>query len=168
MSIWKEIKKSVNSDLKTPLDVTLGKRSDPAGGADEASLMSREKQIWNTISIMQTEAGATAKKVDGILALVARGVVKSVQRGTSVLNPNNDSTRTIPISAVTPSKCTVSIFGAGTKSGSIDAASGNIYRESAVYVSSLSANALTVGVNAGAAVSSAYGAAFSWEIVEFY
>ena len=97
-------------------------------------------------------------------ALIAnKSAIKSVQRGSSTMVLDTSSTA-ITISAVTPSKCTVNVFGAGYKTGRLYSST---YMESSVYVSSLSSNSLTVGTNVSEG-SSTYSGRFSWEVVEYY
>lgn len=96
----------------------------------------------------------------------ARGVIKSVQRGTSSISPNTSSSTTINISSVTPSKCSVNVYGAGVKYGSITDTS---YRESAVYVTDLSSTTLTFTASGSVSTtSSGHAGYFGWEVVEFY
>ena len=145
---WAAIKKAINSNLSESLDKLL-KRIVNTGATPLNTL----------ISNVQTTANTVNSTVNTINTNTSRSAIKSVQRGVRT------STAQITISSVTPSKCTVNLFGAAYKSG--DIAPGT-WREASVYVSSLTSNELRVSTNVSASGNSGNTAEFSWEIVEFY
>lgn len=156
MNIIAAIASFINSDTSTPLDATLGKKSDAAGVAATNSMFSWIKNIWNTLSAVNTN-------VNAINANTARGAVKSVQRGTLGAFTTSQTVQdtTITISNVTPAKCGVTISG-GYASGSSAA------QVTAPRVISLSAASLVINQGHYTVSNTTYFGQVSWQVVEYY
>lgn len=166
MGIWGEIKYAINSSLGTakfePLDVTLGKKSDTAGVTASHSLFSWVKNIWNTVNSTSTTANTINTTANTINTNTARGAVKSIQRGTAIMDYGNSTgSITIAISPVNVSKCQVLLNGVSFHtSGSYGSFVGF------PYLSSFSASQLVVA-NSGYAANNTK-QSFSWQVIEFY
>jgi hypothetical protein len=107
------------------------------------------------IKDVQTTAESIANSTE-------RGIVKSVQRGTVRIDVGE--TTTVTITSVLPTKCSVTLYGAGARYGDNGDGVQNPYRESAPYVTGLTNTTLKISTNA----SSGSDGITSWEIIEYY
>lgn len=157
------IQKWVNSDLTTPLNATIGKKTDTAGTMATSSLFSWVKSIWNTLGTVNTTVNTVNTNVNTINTNTARGAVKSVQRGVlgDFTTQQSIQNTSITISGVTPTKCDVTVFG-GYTSGTAFAF------VSAPRIISLSATALVVYQGSHTVSGTTYFGQVSWQIVEYY
>ena len=109
---WAEVKK-INSDMTTPLDVTLGKREDAVAASinNTNSIVSNIKGAWNGLVNLIGAANPTVANYATVMnycktlenAILARPVspIKSIQRGTASLTAG---AATVTITAVNMSK----------------------------------------------------------------
>lgn len=168
------ISKFVNSEIRTkggnaePLDVTIGKRADVAGTTATNSIFSWIKGLYASLTSLTTT-------VNTVNTNTARGAIKSIQRGTYDGGTGSGSTGsdimnvTITISAVTPSKCQVTITGGAFYSQpAASTSSGNIIG----YLRSMTSTTLNIykgGSSYPGGSYPTYVAAYgSWEVVEYY
>ncbi len=156
---WLEIKKSLNSDLDTPLNVTLGKKTDTAGTSTSSSLFSWVKQIFTTLSSVSSSVSTINTKATSIDSNTSRGTVKSIQRGTTVAD-------TVALSTINPAKAFVILnWQLQNTGGPSTVALFNV-----PYVISLTSTLLTIGPNKVISPSGGNMTTgnVSWQVIEYY
>ncbi len=192
---WAEVKK-INADMNTSLDVNIGQRTEAAATTvgTATSLMGYVKGIFNhllnqlssarmakidsistsvsnvstTVGTMNTTMGTINSTLATVNATTARGVVKSVQRGTFKL-PDNYANGTITLSTINAAKALV-ILNNGVVSYQVQAGIVENSGARAIYgsiVVALTNTALTVSTNNTSSGSSG-GSTISWQVIEFY
>lgn len=150
MSYGKVLK--INSDLTTPLNVTLGKKADVAGATASTTLFSWIKSIYANLTTVTNNTNT-------INSNTARGAVKSVQRGYT--RSNNNSALTISINYVDMSKCIVNLSGNYTYS-----TEGYVW--SAILMSTTNTSIVVGNSFNPTATTGTIPVYFSWQVIEFY
>ncbi len=157
---WAHVKK-INSNLSTPLDVSInkidtnvGQKTDTAGTSATSSLFSWVKQMFATLS-------SVSSIVSRIETNTTRGVVKSIQRGTT-------TTGAVTLSPINPSKAFVILNWQFENAGA--ALLGGYSTYEVPRLVSLTATDLIVGHNR---VKNPCGCQMensnvSWQVIEFY
>ena len=164
---WAQIKK-INSDMNTPLDATLGNRSHAAGTAATSSLFGWIKAIHAHLSanlsatrMAQIDTIETRTSAIANSNAVARGAIRSVQRGHTTGVTTGSHMRDIHIAWVDPAKCVVVLHGIWSTSTNAQSIIINLPR-----VVTFTSTVLTLTGSPGNAAPT--GSNFSWEVIEYW
>ena len=174
--MWGQIKKSINSKLNIPLDVTLGQREDEAQTtvSTTGTSVSYIKGMLSLIGLTNNTGGSASTgsvmaKLNRVLSspLIANNsAIRSIQQGSQTMHSNTaNAGYWINIGAVNVSKSAFFAFGGVHASHGQNSMGGSVVSEIAPAARPARISSTRFGVDFGG---SAANGTISWMVIEFF